>query len=82
MTCESSECLNRRHSSYLCPLWRFFRTIGCLFSALITGTSPAVRGDELGWARKTPFSVPLCPRRYGVSKSRPVVSRIFSGIPP
>ena len=25
---ESSECLNRHHSSYLCPLWRFLRQIG------------------------------------------------------
>ena len=28
MTCESSKSLNRRHSSYLYPLSRFFRKIG------------------------------------------------------
>ena len=28
MTCESSRSLNRHHSSYLCPLWRFLRQIG------------------------------------------------------
>ena len=34
MTSESSECLNRHHSSHLCPLWRFLRQIGYPFSAL------------------------------------------------
>ena len=28
MTCESSKGLNRCHSSYLYPLWRFLRKIG------------------------------------------------------
>ena len=31
MACESSDVLNRCHSSYLYPLWRFFRTIGYPF---------------------------------------------------
>ena len=32
--CESSKCQKRCHSAYLCPLWRFLRTIRWRFSVL------------------------------------------------
>ena len=32
---ESSDAPYRRHSSYLCPLWRFLRKIGWVFSSSI-----------------------------------------------
>ena len=35
MASESSDGPYCRHSPYSCPLWRFFRTIGYPFSALL-----------------------------------------------
>ena len=57
--CESSKCQKRCHSAYLCPLWRFLRTIRWRFSVLrvagrwarvldtIEGSSGPLRGSDV-----------------------------------
>ena len=48
MTCESSKCQKRCHSAYLCPLWRFLRQIGWLFSVFWIRVVSHAKWDEHG----------------------------------